>query len=337
MTGVPKLAPPDLTAPTLSLAQSLAQSLAPSPMVKRGNGEAKAYDFKRPSKLSRDHVRVLHIAMESFARGVTSTLTGALRTGARMDLVGIEQFGYDDYVSTLPEPVFMSIFGLQPLAGQGSFTFTLDTAMAMLDHLTGGPGNVEQPKRPMTPMETLLVSSLLEKILRELSSALNPITPFNPGLGSFEYNPHLAQVAAASETVIIGRFDLRVGARSCEATLCIPFNHLAEALQKAASPQLSEREKQARKAAVTAMTARLEQVPVDVTVRLIPVAVPTDDLVRMEVGNVIMLRHPRNVPLELTAADVTFAHAIPANHRRRLAAEIVPTPQPTNRKDGTRP
>jgi flagellar motor switch protein FliM len=330
---VPTSAVSSPTRPPPSLAQSLAQS---SVTVRKGGNDPRAYDFRRPTQLSRDHVRVLQIAMEAFARGVSSALTGALRTGVRLDLLGIEQFGYDDYISTLPEPVFMSVFGLQPLTGQGSFTFALDTGMAMLDHLTGGPGSVEQPKRPMTSMETTLAGSVLEKVLRELSSALHAVTPLNPELGPFEYNPQLAVVAAASETVIIGRFEMRVGARACEATLCLPFKAFADVLQKAASPQLSEQERQARTAAVKAMTARLEQVPVDVTVRLAPVVVPTDDLVQMEVGSVILLRHPVTIPLELTAADVTFAYAIPANHRRRLAAQIVPTPQPTDPRNGTR-
>lgn len=331
MSGVPPSAVSSPSRPTPSLAQCLAQ---PETVIRGGN-DPRAYDFRRPTKLSRDHVRVLQIAMEAFSRGVSSTLTGALRTGVRLDLLAIEQFGYDDYISTLPEPVFMSVFGLQPLTGQGSFTFALDTAMAALDHLAGGPGSVEQPKRSMTTLEGALAGSVMEKILRELSSALQAVTPLNPELGPFEYNAQLAQVAAASETVIIGRFEMRVGTRVCEATLCLPFTCFAEVLQKAASPQLSEKERRARRAAVTAMTARLEQVPVDVTVRLVPVSVPTDDLIQMEVGNVIMLRHPVNVPLELTAADVTFAYAIPANHRRRLAAQIVPTPQMTDRKNGT--
>ena len=35
---------------------------------------------------------------------------------------------------------------------------------------------------------------------------------------------------------------------------------------------------------------------------------------------------PSTAPLEVTTNDVIFAHAIAGNHRRRLAAQIVPTP-----------
>ena len=37
-------------------------------------------------------------------------------------------------------------------------------------------------------------------------------------------------------------------------------------------------------------------------------------------------RHAQDSPLEVTTNDAVFAYAIASNHRRRLAAAIVPTP-----------
>src|SRR3954465_7777531 len=89
------------------------------------------YDFRRPTKLSREHVRILQIAQEAFARQATTTLTSVLRTGARMELVGIEQFSYDDYIAPLPSSCFLAVFPLEPLPGKGVLAYPLDTAMAM--------------------------------------------------------------------------------------------------------------------------------------------------------------------------------------------------------------
>ena len=72
--------------------------------------------------------------------------------------------------------------------------------------------------------------------------------------------------------------------------------------------------------------ARLNLVPVDVSVRFAPLTVSSEDLLSLAVGDVLLLRHPRDSPLEVTTNDVTFAYAIAGNHRRRLAASIVPTP-----------
>jgi flagellar motor switch protein FliM len=289
-------------------------------------GEARTYDFRRPTKLSREHVRVLQIAQESFARQATTILTTLLRTGARVDLIGIEQSSYDDYIVTLPNPAFITTFSIEPLAGKGMLAYSLDIAMAMVDHMLGGSGRAEQPNRPMTAMESTITSHLLERLLEEMAATFAPIAEIQPYMLGFEYNPQLAQAASGSDTVMVANFSLAVGTREGQATLVLPFSSFAQALNNAASPQLSDSALAKRKRAAEALTVRLNLVPVDVSVRFAPLTVSSADLLSLAVGDVLLLRHAPDSPLEVTTNDVTFAYAIASNHRRRLAAAIVPTP-----------
>jgi flagellar motor switch protein FliM len=310
---------------------------APSAALRSPSGpgrrrtEPRTYDFRRPTKLSREHVRILQIAQEAFARQATTILTSMLRTGARMELVGIEQFSYDDYIATLPTPVFVATFTMEPLPGKGLLAYPLDAAMAIVDHMLGGSGAGEQPNRPMTAMESTITGHLLERLLGELANAFTTIAPLQPVLDGVEYNPQLAQAASGSETVMVATFDMRIGSREPKATLMLPFSSFAGALNNAAAPQLSESAMAKRQHATEALKERLSHVPVDVSVRFAPLDVPSADLLTLAVGDVLLLRHPRDTPLEVTTNDVTFAHAIASNHRRRLAAEIVP--DPTGGKD----
>jgi len=298
----------------------------PSPLGhRRRGGEPRTYDFRRPTKLSREHVRVLQIAQEAFARQATTILTSMLRANARFELSTIEQSSYDDYLETLPSPVFAATFTLEPLAGKGLLAYPLDMAMATVDHMLGGNGKAEQPNRPMTAMETTITLHLLKRLLEEFANAFSHITPVQPELNSIEYDPQLAQAAAGSDTVMVARFAMAVGSREGEATLVLPFSSFATALNNAASPQLSESALAKRKKATEALVARLNLVPVDVSVRFAPLQVSSADLLSLAVGDVLLLRHPRDSPLEVTTNDVTFAYAIASNHRRRLAASIVPT------------
>jgi flagellar motor switch protein FliM len=314
----------------VSLSDTVADAPSvPAPRNPEGHGrsrrrEPRTYDFRRPTKLSREHVRILQIAQENFARQATTTLTSMLRTGARMELVGIEQFSYDDYIATLPVSYFLATFTLEPLAGKGVLAYPLDTAMAIVDHMLGGSGEGEQPNRPMTGMESTITGALLERLLEELAEAFAHITPLQPAMDSVEYNPQLAQAASGSETVMVATYSMRIGAREPDATLVLPFSSFAAALNNAASPQLSESARHKRKRALEALTERLSDVPVDVSVRFNPLEVPSGDLLSLAVGDVLLLRHAHDSPLEVTTNNVTFAHALPSNHRRRLAAEIVP-------------
>lgn len=292
----------------------------------RRRGEPRTYDFRRPTKLSREHVRVLQIAQEAFARQATTLLTSLLRAGARLELHGIEQHSYDDYIGTLPDPVFIITFSLEPLAGKGMLAYPLDIAMATVDHMLGGNGQAQQPNRPMTAMETTITRHLLDRLLDEFAGAFEHVTPLEPALLGLEYNPQLAQAASGSDTVMVASYTMQIGSREGDASLVLPFSSFAPALNNAASPQLSESALAKRRRATEALVARLNLVPVDVSVRFMPLQVSSADLLSLAVGDVLLLRHPRDSPLEVTVNDVTFAYAIASNHRRRLAAAIVPTP-----------
>jgi flagellar motor switch protein FliM len=319
-------APAPAPAPPAAPAPAAPAAVPFTPAAGRRRGEPRTYDFRRPTKLSREHVRVLQIAQEAFARQATTILTTFLRAGARLELVGIEQFSYDDYVVTLPNPVFISTFSLEPMAGKGMLAYPLDIAMAIVDHMLGGSGRADQPSRPMTAMETTITNHLLDRLLDEFATSFATITEIQPALLGHEYNPQLAQAAAGSDTVMVASYTMSVGSREGEATLVLPFSSFAQALNNAASPQLSETALAKRRRATEALTARLNLVPVDVSVRFAPLTVSSADLLSLAVGDVLLLRHPPDAPLEVTTNDVTFAYAIASNHRRRLAAAIVPTP-----------
>ncbi|MCF6513243.1 flagellar motor switch protein FliM [Blastococcus sp. MG754427] len=320
-----------MTTPETGPAPAAAPAPAPAPAAPASTGRSRrgaprTYDFRRPTKLSREHVRVMQIAQEGFARQATTILTTFLRAGARLELGGIEQFSYDDYIGTLPDPTFISTFSLEPLAGKGLLAFPLDIAMAMVDHMLGGSGAAAQPNRPMTAMETTITNHLLDRLLDEFAASLAPVTQIQPVLVGREYNPQLAQAAAGSDTVMVASFTMQVGNREGEATVVLPFSSFAQALNNAASPQLSESALRKRQRAREALIDRLNLVPVDVSVRFAPLTVSSSDLLSLAVDDVLLLRHPRDSPLEVTTNDVTFAYAIASNHRRRLAASIVPTP-----------
>ncbi|MCZ2858069.1 flagellar motor switch protein FliM [Blastococcus sp. VKM Ac-2987] len=321
-----------MTTPETGPAPAAAPAPAPAPAPAAGpggrsrRGEPRTYDFRRPTKLSREHVRVMQIAQENFARQATTILTTFLRAGARLELGSIEQFSYDDYIGTLPNPTFISTFTMEPLAGKGLLAFPLDMAMSMVDHMLGGSGSAAQPNRPMTAMETTITNHLLERLLDEFATSLNPVTDIQPVLVGREYNPQLAQAAAGSDTVMVATFAMAVGSREGEATVVLPFSSFAQSLNNAASPQLSESALRKRQRAREALAARLNLVPVDVSVRFAPLTVSSSDLLSLAVDDVLLLRHPRDSPLEVTTNDTTFAYAIASNHRRRLAASIVPTP-----------
>jgi flagellar motor switch protein FliM len=297
-------------------------------MGRRGKSAGpEPYDFRRPTKLSREHVRTLQIAYETFARQYTTLLTTSLRAVSQVTLVSIEQLTYDEYISSLTSPTVMATVTLDPLPGTTILEFSLATAMTCIDHMLGGPGG-PQPQRPLTDMETPLLNGMIERILGELRWAFESIVPVRPRLDGIEYNPQFLQAGAASDPVIVASFDMRVGGEECVATVCMPFTAIFPRLQgERGDTALTEAQRTARETAYRNVVAGLQGTPLEVAVRFEAVSMRAKDLVDLRPGDVVPLTHAVTTPLAVTAAGITFAHAVAGSQGKRLACLVVDPPK----------
>jgi flagellar motor switch protein FliM len=60
------------------------------------------FDFRRPSKFSRDHARALQIVHETFARQFTTILSTTLRSVSQVSVNTVDHVSYDEYVRSSP-------------------------------------------------------------------------------------------------------------------------------------------------------------------------------------------------------------------------------------------
>jgi flagellar motor switch protein FliM len=288
-----------------------------------GSSEPELYDVRRPTKLSREHVRTLQIAYETFARQFTTLLTTRLRAVSLVTLGSIDQFSYDEYTSSLTNPTVVAMVTMEPLPGTAILEFSLPTAMASIDHLLGGSGGA-QPARPLTDIETPLLQSLIVRILGELRYALEPIAVVDPQLIGIEYNPQFVQAGAASDPVIVASFDMKVGAEECVATVCLPFSMIFPKLQSdPAGVQLNPAQRAERDRAHRNLVAGLESAPLEVAVRFKQVRMRPEDLINLTVGDVVALGHPLTQPLTITSAGLAFAEVVPGTQGSRVACLVV--------------
>ncbi|GAA0954905.1 flagellar motor switch protein FliM [Virgisporangium aurantiacum] len=299
----------------------------------RGNRRAKSagpekYDFRRPTKLAREHIRTLQVAYEAFARQYTTLLTSTLRAVSQVSLLSIEQVTYDDYIASLNNPTCMFMIEMEPLPGVTIFEFSLTTALAWVDHMLGGPGG-KQPQRPLTDIEVPLVNSMLDRVFGELRGAFEHIVELSPPkIVGLEYNPQFAQTASMSDAMIVTSFELKVGSQECVATICMPFASIFPKLRPdAEGAELTDTQRQSRDAALRAMTAGLGTAPVEVSVRFNSVLMSPRDLVTLRPGDIVPLEHPVTTPLVVTSHGVTFAHAVAGSSGNRLACLVVPPPK----------
>ena len=299
---------------------------SPSKMSRRGQAGPTAYDFRRPIKLSREHVRTLQICFETYARSCGTLLTTRLRAVSSMTLASIEQLNYDEYTASLDNPTVLAVVTIEPLPGTVVLELSSAAAMTAIDHMLGGPGG-PQPERPLTEVEMPLLRGLLDRMLGELRYGFATLIDISPKLKEIEYNAQFLRNHQPGDACVVATFDVKIGAEECLASICLPFNTILPVLERQETIELTSAERMVRDLAHRNLTAGLSAAPIDVAVRFHPIRMRTDDIVELRPGDVVPLGHPTSVPLEITVNETVFAHAVPGNQGARLACLVVPSPK----------
>lgn len=195
--------------------------------------ETSTYDFTRPERVSKDHIRALASIHEVFARNFGATLSGLLRTIIDVRVVGVEQLTYSEFVHSLPNPTCFAIVQAPPLEGQMCLEMSPLIVYPIIDRLLGGNNNeVFIPQRPLTSIEWRLINRSHLHALEHLSEVWRNLVDARFEIVGTESNPQLVHIVAPTEVVAFVTFEIHLGQSSGTMSLCIPFNVIESVLSR---------------------------------------------------------------------------------------------------------
>lgn len=286
---------------------------------------ARKFDFRRPNKLNRDHLRNLQMIHETYAGQLSTLLSSSLRSVCSFTVESMEEISYGEFVRGISVPTHLSILSLDPLPGVGLFHLSIDGAMAIVEMLLGGSGDGPHPHRALTDIEASLVRTITERSLPELRSAFEPVVELNPRIVGTESNPQFARLASPSEMVVLVNFKLSIGGVvKTSASLCYPYTTIQPLLGdmvghsgpltvgKGDLSDIRER-----------LAGRLHDVPVDFSVAFQPVSLRSREILSLEVGDILTLNHPSDELLTANVDNVALFTIRPARKGKKVAAQVV--------------
>lgn len=98
----------------------------------------KDYNFRRPMKFSREQLRTLQLIHESFARELSTYLSGRCRTFVDVKYASIDQITFSEFQKSLNSPTFIVIFSSEAFSGSAILQMGLDLGYVIIDRLLGG-------------------------------------------------------------------------------------------------------------------------------------------------------------------------------------------------------
>ena len=283
------------------------------------------YDFRRPSKFSKDQLRTLQLIFGNFARLSSTLLTRALHTQAHLALVSIQQAVFDEYTRGLPPLTLLNLVTADPLPGTFVFETDLNTAYMMLDLLAGGVGLAEQPDREMSDLEEVLMRSVTGMLLNAFADCWAYIAKLDVKLQRIEYSLRFVQIAPATEPVLLLLFDLRILNRQTTISMCIPFNVL-EPLAPELNMQLlfaAPQRDGLRSQEGSETHLGLQKVQVPVVAMLGSTVLPLAKVNDLQLGDVIRLDGPASDPILVSVDQKPKFVARPGQGQHAIGVQIL--------------
>jgi flagellar motor switch protein FliM len=263
--------------------------------------EVRTYDFKRPERVSKDQMRALEAIHEGFARNFGASLSGFLRTIVEVRVTTTEQLTYSEFIYSLPNPTVFNLLGAPPLEGQMCLELSPLIIYPIIDRLLGG-SNAEMyvPQRPLTSIEQRLISRILDRALSNLTEVWSALVEVKFQLNETESNPHLVQIVAPNEVVVVVGFELKMGARAGTMSLCIPFNVIEPVMDKLATQSwLLYQQKAISKRQVHELGANVKHTKVDLCAFLAETTIKLGDLLTLQPGDILETDRPASSEVEV--------------------------------------
>lgn len=263
--------------------------------------EIKLYDFKRPERVSKDQMRALQTLHEGFARNFGASLSGFLRTIVEIKVATCEQMTYSEFISGLPNPTSFNLIRAEGLEGQMCLEISPLIIYPIIDRLLGGTSqDLFIPQRPMTLIETKLISNVTKRGLSALSEAWSSVQPFQFEISASESNPQLVQIVPPNEVVVVIGFELKMTNRAGTMNLCIPYNVIEPVIEQLSSQNWFNQSNEDRDVAIEkTISTGLAQAPLNVTALLAETSITLKDLLDMQPGDIIVTEKLSSEPIVL--------------------------------------
>lgn len=194
--------------------------------------DVKVYDFSRPSKFSKEHLRTLESIFEHYGRLLYTNLPAYLRKSVQVDVMNAEAVTYSEFSNSLSNPVLLGLVNFSPLPGNILVELATNLGYCIIDRLLGGEGVALEKKREFSEIELTIVERVLNVCVDLLRDPWKNVANVQPRLERIETNSQFAQIISPQEMTAIVTINLKIGDVEGLMNICLPYTTLEDVIDK---------------------------------------------------------------------------------------------------------
>ena len=285
--------------------------------------QVKNYDFSRPTKFSKEHLRTLEIIFEHYSRLISTNLPVYLRKNVQVSVASSETVTFSEFSNALSNPSVLGIVNFAPLNGNIIIEIATNLCYAMLDRMLGGSGQPLEKSRDFSDIELTILQKLLVMFTQLMREPWKNVVEISPVLSRLETNPQFAQVIAPSDMIAIVTLNMKIGDVEGMVNICLPFFTLEDVMDKLNTKYwfstMQENHDEHYEEYIESMIRRVD-IPIKAVLGKSTISV--NDFLNLQVGDCIRLDSRVDTDMNVYVGNIKKFTALPGTDRDSYAVQI---------------
>ncbi|MCM1307756.1 MAG: flagellar motor switch protein FliM [Butyrivibrio sp.] len=283
----------------------------------------KNYDFARPAKFSKEHLRTLEIIFEHYGRLLSTNLPAYLRKPVQVEVRNSEAVIYSEFSNALSNPVLLGVVNFEPLEGSIVIDIASSIGYAMVDRLLGGSGLPLDKPRDFSEIELVILERMFNVCVNLLREPWQNVVDIVPRLERIETNSQFAQIISPSEMIAIISINLKIGDVEGVLNICLPYAVLEPVMDKLNTKYwfstMQDKDVNTYEDAITSLISKA-QIPVKAVLGTSQISV--NDFLNLNIGDIIKVDTKVDEELDIFVGNIDKFKALPGSSNDRYAVRL---------------
>ena len=282
----------------------------------------KNYDFARPSKFSKEHLRTLEIIFEHYGRLLSTNLPVYLRKSIQVEVMSAEAVTYSEFSNALSNPVLLGVVDMEPLSGNIIIEVASNIGYASVDRMLGGSGLPLEKNRDFSEIEMAIIERVFTNCVSLLREPWKNVAPIDPRLERIETNTQFAQIISPGETIAIISISIKIGDVEGLMNICLPYVTLEPIMDKLNTKYWFASLIEHDDGYAAAMEDMLERAEVPLSVLLGKSSISVNDFVNLQKGDIIKVGTKIDEELDVYVGKIKKFKALPGTASDKYAVRV---------------
>lgn len=285
--------------------------------------QVKNYDFARPSKFSKEHLRTLEIIFEHYGRLLSTNLPVYLRKNVQVEVMNSEAVTYSEFSNALSNPVLLGIVNFAPLQGNIIIEMASNLGYAIVDRMLGGRGDPIDKVREFSEIELLIIERIMVICVNLLAEPWENVVSIHPRLERIETNSQYAQIISPSEMIAIVTINLKIGEVEGLMNVCLPYLTMEDVIDKLNTKYwYSNMQEQDDKDYRDSIESLIKRAQIPVKAVLGNSIISVNDFAMLQPGDIIRLDRGVEDELEIYVGNIRKFTALPGSSGDNYAVKV---------------